>query len=84
MGLPYFDFQGFAVPFTRGAGAWVEGARIEGSLWSGSLDGFGAAVAVFDDLLVIGAPHTTATYPGAGVAYVFEAAPGGGWKVKVS
>jgi uncharacterized repeat protein (TIGR01451 family) len=61
--------------FRRAAGVWSEEQRI---VASGSSKGFGAAVALDTDTLVVGAPDESPEEYQSGAAYVFEGS-GGVW-----
>jgi len=77
VGMPGGDPNGVAYVFTGRDGVWSEQAELLAS--DGSLgDGFGDAVSVTDDEVLIGAPGHTALAGGAGAAYLFNRV-GGTW-----
>ena len=84
--------SGAAYVFLRdGSGNWFQDAYVK-AFNTDSGDGFGSAVAISDDLIVVGAPHERSSGTGidspdsddnslvdAGAAYVFERDGSGNW-----
>lgn len=64
---------GSAYVFGRSATGWTQQARLQASDGTGR-DGFGLAVAISRDTVVVGAAYDSAGHPGQGSAYVFQRA----------
>ena len=74
-------FAGAAYVFTRSGGSWSQEARLTpGDAAPGQ--GFGAAVAVSGDHLLVGAPHQVGAATNSGSAYVFAKTGPGTWTQK--
>jgi hypothetical protein len=77
LGSTPYGLLGSAYVFERGAGVWTEVAEL-GYPASWPDDGFGYAVAIHGDTVVVGAPRANVFPTGpTGVAYVYERNAGG-------
>ncbi len=75
---PYDPFCGGAFVYVRNGPTW----SYQAELWASDLDGedhFGSSVAMFEDVIVIGAPHDDDGGFATGSAYVFVPSAGG-WR----
>ena len=71
------NLNGLAFIFQRSGGAWAQQQELTASDGQ-RLDGFGSAVALSGNTLVVGAPWYPGAFQGEGSAYVFERI-GGEW-----
>lgn len=76
VGVPVSGARGAVYVFENVGGIWTEQIKlVETSVFL--FDNYGAAVALENDLLVVGAPFYEPTSSGAGSAFVYRNGPGG-------